>query len=207
MLIGDSHGAMLGQSLLEWQAVAGFTLTQMTGRCRPTDEREQCQQFNKFIQQQINVIKPAHLLISERWWEDDLRILPNYLQNIPANTDVWVIGPLLEFDDRPDLLFIKSQRASEVAVSRIRFKPTTTFLATGITPFYVELNPQLERVARSRGANYLSIIQLLCGPAGCAIHGAGEGEMLYTDTQHLSKAGADLVIRELARRGLLAHQR
>ena len=199
LLIGDSHSAMLWSALQSTFPNVNF-LQASASECTPfihSTGAGYCVQLMNYIYQSYLPSHPVQgILICDRWKEKNLPDLAETLQWATQHQlPVVLIGPVPEYDSAlPRLLAYAVNRNQPAFTGEHRLKELE------------ELDAKMQDLAATAWhVPYVSLYQAICDHSECREYADDGGNIpLMTDADHLSRPGAMLVVRQLARRGKFA---
>jgi peptidoglycan/LPS O-acetylase OafA/YrhL len=185
LIFGDSLAAHLYYGFA--RNYSGIKISQATASgCRPipgTEGEPNCLAIrNKIFSDILPVTKFDAIVVSAYWFNDDWKSFPALVSNLQqyAKT-VYLVGPTVRyFNDLPILLARQVQ-------GRIRGTPADWLLG-GLR----QTDQVFRRAAESAGADYLSVLDVLC-PKDCATTDPATGTPIQFDTAHFTKEGSDFV--------------
>lgn len=210
LLWGDSHAAHLyaGLASLQAQAPQPWDIVQWTaGSCPPSDqalvgEGQLCAPRRTEALRQVASLAPDTVIVAGAWLryvrngqdEADLaRILARTLAGLRQRgmRHIALVGPGPTWPNSlpADLLRHMVRHRSEHLPRRWG----------QVDPIARSLDNALRAAARSTGADYLSMLELLCDDSGCLTSMDGDEshlELLFRDQDHLTRAGSILVARQ-----------
>ncbi|MGQ0618715.1 MAG: acyltransferase family protein [Panacagrimonas sp.] len=190
VLIGDSHGSAIRSGLAAQNPEAHLMMLGATG-CRPTmvhsrDDSPRCTRIMDSIFAAL--LGPAEfdaVIIAGRWRPIDLPRVRQVIETLRERGHrVIVLGPIVEYDTGlPRLLAL--------AVEYDRKDLPAQHLKRKLW----KLDADLAKVVRDSGAEYASLIGLIC-PDQCTTY-APDGTPLQFDYGHLAKAGSSYVAQRM----------
>ena len=185
VLLGDSHAAHLwpGLALLEPEVkILQATHTGCRPLVYPADAQDaSCRSFFRSV---ILDWLPSHpistVVLAGRWEWYDLPLLEQTLMSLSrSGQHVVVVGPIQRYTASLLKLLIRAGRSDDPAL----------LLANGRVSQPFELDPAMRALTARSGAQYISLIDELCTPAGCRTLTSG-GAPLQFDTSHLTVDGS-----------------
>ncbi|HWS61739.1 MAG TPA: acyltransferase family protein [Steroidobacteraceae bacterium] len=184
LLLGDSHAAHLWFGLNATFTGANF-LQATAADCLPTithnfNESSRCVQImddvykDLLVRQQID-----RVLLSAKWRADTL-------DNVPATLDwlnehriqVTLFGPVASYDSPVPRLLVRAMRASDPDLPQHHRDESIRVL-----------DAQMRLLAKSRGVEYVSMIDLFCSDIYCAVADATGSPLLF-DGEHFTMNGS-----------------
>ncbi|HVT55207.1 MAG TPA: acyltransferase family protein, partial [Xanthobacteraceae bacterium] len=206
LLWGDSHAAHLVPAFRALQKeTSGFRLARYTAAGCPAvlaemPEGKECAEVNRFVMDRISALKPDIVVIAGFWYR---YTLPKSKKNF------WMLDPSALADT---VRRIKSAGVKQVVfVGELPawkiFQPVISaelLVKTGEVPERTKLrlnqrslsiDREIKAKVTGAGATFISPVDLLCDSRGCAIK-AGESPV-YVDKDHLTAAGAQLLVRPI----------
>ncbi len=194
LLMGDSYAAHLWHGLST--AFPEVNIMQATGAgCTPLLDRSftpLCDAMMRFLfSDYLPRHKPDGLILSARWLGSDLGQVARLLDwAADHGLRVVLIGPLMRYDDLlPRLLAYSVENGDPRLADEHRIDLR-------------RLDEDMRRLARLKGAAYVSLLDLLCQGTSCETF-AAPGVPLQFDDGHLSRAGSLFVAERLRAAGLL----
>ncbi len=206
LLWGDSHAGHLYPGLLSLKNSKEFDLAQWTtGNCPPTftriaNEAEACPAKRAIAVQMLQQSPPDIVLISADW--------ELYLKQKTAQEIVDAVGEsvrrLKGFGVKRVIVFgpgptWRTSLASDLFTYMVRTKSEKLPERLGhIAPEIWRLDAAMAAQAKASGADYFSVLNLLCNAEGCMTLGGRKTEkpdLLFFDRDHLSVTGSKLVIK------------
>jgi peptidoglycan/LPS O-acetylase OafA/YrhL len=195
LLLGDSHSAMLLPGISSVSSGVNIMQASASG-CGPFIHpagSPACIKMMTFIYRDYLLSHPVQgLILEKRWVQGDLGKLTETLEWTKAHgIPVILFGPTPEYDaplprleaysvawDRPDLA--KQHRVAGAE----------------------SLDKEFQSLAASRQVPYVSLYRAICGSENCTEYADTRHTIpLMDDTNHLTSAGSQLVIRRLVDRG------
>jgi hypothetical protein len=201
---GDSHAAMLVQSLSHFATRRGVAVAQFTsGRCAPviqTNPRAQpwCNDHVAIAAERIAALAPATVVLAASWMSTGER---KALNEIPATVRrlraagvkrIVLVGPEPDWHKPLPVTIARFMRDTETDAVPSR-------MTEGLTPGLEEMDKRAEAVADEADVEYVSPLRAFCNRAGCMTTVPGDSFVLTAwDTSHLTKeAAAYLVSAEM----------
>jgi hypothetical protein len=194
LIWGDSHAGRLYTGFSEDRdgQVAQFT----RDACRPSfgTNSTVCERSNNDIVNKIAELKPNKLIIFAFWADlanseelkrSQMSSLARAVNELRKSVKhIVILGPApLWSPDLPTQVY-ENWKSSGKILDRIR--PSNVD--------YQQLDSDLATVARTVGAQFISVYSAMCNEAGCITHGSSpRGELISWDYGHLTKAGANFV--------------
>lgn len=194
LIWGDSHAGRLYTGFSEDRdgQVAQFT----RDACLPSfgTNSTVCERSNNDIVNRIAELKPDKLIIFAFWTylinSEELRrsqmssLARAVVELRKSVKQIVILGPAPYWSpDLPTRVY-ENWKSSGTILDRIR--PSDVG--------YKQLDSDLAAVARTSGAQFISIYNAMCNEAGCITHGSSpKGELISWDYGHLTKAGANFV--------------
>jgi peptidoglycan/LPS O-acetylase OafA/YrhL len=198
LLIGDSHAAQLWYGLSQLlpdvrvlQATAAGCVPEFAQTARLAAS---CTELMDYMYKDYLVHNHVdRLLLAARWNKRDFPNIEQVLSWARQRAiPVTIFGPMVEYNlALPRVLAYGAQQGDP--------KISEKYLVRGDD----ELDRALRALAREYGAKYISLVDILCTPAGCATT-AEDGSPLEFDTDHVTKAGSLLLIRKAIAAGQLS---
>jgi peptidoglycan/LPS O-acetylase OafA/YrhL len=200
LLLGDSHAAELWAGLSS--VYPGIHFLQATAAdCFPVTHHRlgEAQYCTRAIDGTLHGFLSTHkvdrVLLAARWKAD-------YLPEIAATLDwfasehipVTLIGPTVEYDSPLPRLLLTAQRTHHADIVGAHWDHSL-----------LELDRRLGTLASEHGANYISMIDLLCPDSSCATTDP-QGDPLISDREHFTLEGAKLVAREMKAQALIPYR-
>ncbi len=208
---GDSHARSLALGFASLSRADHFGLAIYTASgCPPIIDfsvaiRPNCQAINDFVLDRIRALRPKTVVLSAFWalyngyggWS---ALDEEKLKNTLALLKEANIPNVVVFGNVPTYLIPQPRIGVE------------KFVSQRINRTYYQFNPDSKRadekiraIANAAKVGFVSPIDLLCDRDGCLISSsAAELNPIAWDYGHLTKAGADLLLREATRGGALA---
>lgn len=198
LLLGDSHSAMLWSALSSTLPDANV-MQASTAACEPSLHPSGASDCRKMMSYIFDTYLPTHsvqdIFVVGRWQKKDIGPLAAVVawakqHNIP----VAVFGPVPEYDaPLPRLL------AYSIAWS----KPNLASQHLVAGPRY--LDEEMQYMATNTWhVPYVSLYEAICGTKECTQYADASHQIpLMSDTDHLSRFGADLVVKRLIEEGEL----
>jgi hypothetical protein len=202
LLWGDSHAAQLYPGLVELGKQSDFDLIQWTAAgCPPTLvswslEENGCQERRAWILAQMRVVAPDTVLMAARWElyaERDMS--RDKVVRAVSDDIVWLrslgVRRIVVFGPGPawnaslptDLFRYMIHRHTEHVPERLGTVPEDVW----------QLDQLLAAQAATRGAQYMSVLNWFCNPAGCRTLGKESErrpDLLFRDQDHLTPSGS-----------------
>ncbi len=211
LLWGDSHAASLYQGLSGLAKTRGVPLTQLNqSACAPLldwrySTRLNCQSINDRIINEVAENQYQTIILHSMWFsekkpaafaeiETALAATIRRIKTVSPESQVVVIANTPRWYISAERAFAKAEDKGLVKAGQI------TAAAAVVLP---ELEAGLQRAATKEGAKFIAPSQYLCEAGGqeyrsCLLSKDGTREgMLYTDADHLSKTGADLLVEKM----------
>jgi peptidoglycan/LPS O-acetylase OafA/YrhL len=206
ILWGDSQAAQLVPGLRSLQSdTDAFRFAQFpTGSCPPVLAakvltRPRCDEINNFVLEKIRETKPDVVVMAGIWlsyqldlkrWRFDPSELAETVRMIQAAGAKRVVfmGQLPTWKISPLKVMIELFRQTHNIPDR------TTL---DLEPRSLAVDDLLRPVIAATGAVYISPSEYLCDQTGCVIQ--IEAGPAYFDTDHLTVAGSDLLIRQISK--------
>jgi peptidoglycan/LPS O-acetylase OafA/YrhL len=194
LLLGDSHAADLAPGLAE--ALPGANVQQATGAsCRPllavrSSPLRHCSELmGEMFDRHLRRARPERIILSANWNGDALEPLFETVRALRrSGQSVLVVGPAVAYDNAaPRLLLLARRRHDQGLPARHLYRALFGF------------DRAMAARAAKEGVPYLSLLDALCGRAGC-VEWAQGAPLLY-DTDHFTREGsryvAPLIVRAL----------
>lgn len=210
LLWGDSHAAHLyaGLAALQAQAPQPWAIAQWTaGSCPPSDqalvgEGRLCAQRRSDALRQVASLAPETAILAGAWvryvrgGQDEAALAHTLTRTLiglrrQGARHLVLVGPGPSWPTSlpADLLHHLVRHRSEQLPRRWGRVDERTR----------SLDHALRQAARAAGADYLSMLELLCDDSGCLTHRVeddGRPDLLFRDQDHLTRAGSLLVARQ-----------
>lgn len=201
MIWGDSHAAAIYPGLVKLQTQGNFQIAQYNAtRCpsifgyvspNPDWKNENCIALNETVRKQIHRLHPNTLIITAFWEYYALDSLPKTIQTLKKDgiKNIIVIG---------DVPFAKVELGSYISTNWGK-KEAVTHRANIFLEDKARLSDKkLKEVLLSAGVTYVSVVDALCDSEGClTLVDETNPELTYIDTNHLSPAGAMVVLQSV----------
>lgn len=203
MVWGDSHAKYLTPGLMELQKENRFEVMQLSASdCPPVLNvneylfRIQCDQISRLAMEMIGKLKPQLLIIGSTYREPRYFWDPNYFEEkfsktirhihqLSDKTNIIVIGPVPRWFPSPQSSALHDWIWTS-PLSRKKFLPIKG-KATRLTQF----DELLEKMAKSRGFQYISAWNVICNEEGCLNRvGPTHNDFIAFDYGHFSKSGS-----------------
>jgi peptidoglycan/LPS O-acetylase OafA/YrhL len=214
LLWGDSHAAQLYPGLIELRKQSAFDLVQWTAAgCPPTlvawsAEQRGCQQRRAWVLAGMRDLAPDTVLMAARWeLYLSLGISRDNIMKAVADDIAWLrslgVRRIVVFGPGPawnvslpiDLFRYMRLRRIEHVPERLGTVPEALW----------QLDELLGAQAAAGGAQYMSVLNWFCNPAGCRTLG-NESErrpdFLFLDHDHLTPSGSRDLMSAAARKVL-----
>ena len=194
LLIGDSHAAHLWSGLHDtWPGIA--VLQANASGCKPVLRPTGAARCTALMDDVFGRFLPAHhvdaIILAALWEPSDVPALRETLAGLRPHADkVYVIGPMPRYDEPLSTLLAESLLAHDPAL-----------LATHRLKGTGALDASIEAVV-APWATYVSVYRALC-PNDACLTVAAKDVPLQFDYHHLTKPGADLLMRRLRDSGAL----
>ena len=199
LLLGDSHSAML------WSALASSlkdanVMQASVAACEPSlhpSSGPNCRMMMDYIfHNYLESHRVQGMLIAGRWEDKDMGALSGVVSWAKEHgLPVTVFGPVPEYDAPLPRLLAYSIAWNEP-------KLPSQHLVAGSRSLDTEMQ---HMAADTWRVPYVSLYQAICGADGCVEYADPTREIpLMGDTDHLSRLGASLVVRELVEKGVLS---
>jgi peptidoglycan/LPS O-acetylase OafA/YrhL len=193
LVIGDSHAADLWSGLVQVHPEVNFLQATASG-CKPVLHPQgiaRCTSVMNYVFKQF--LPHTHLnaiIISARWENHDVAAVKQTAEALRPYADrVVVLGPIVEYDELLPRLLARSLYDNDPhLMARHREgaqRKTDRLLADALT---------------APGISYVSIYDALCD--GSCVVWANPDTPLMFDTDHLTQAGARLLVRRIGLRGV-----
>ncbi len=206
VLWGDSHAAALYPGLRAEVAHAprGYRLAQFTaaacppGWNAPVRDNPHCREVSAFVLDRIAALRPSKVVLAANWAVDGDAsgqpapndVLRQAIAELHARgvQDIVVVGPLPHWHVAPPRILLRAWGASQDLPDRNAADLDTR-------DFY--LDSELESLALSLGAVYVSPMKSLCNPLGCLLSLREGGQLHATafDQTHLTATGSRWLIK------------
>ena len=193
LLIGDSLAAHLWPGLRA--ALPDGELRQLTfGGCPPIARSLEsaepgCRKVTAAVLEALSAYRYDVVLVAARWKATDLpqieAMLATLRQRIPR---VVLVGPIVEYRrGLPEIL--EESTAPERAVVKYRSVPAS-------------LDRRMRLLAKDLGAEYVSLVDLMCRREGCVIYDTA-GKPIQWDNAHLTVSGSIQIIEQAVASGAI----
>lgn len=203
MIWGDSHAASLYRGFEKLGNSLNFSVSQFSaGGCPPIldfyiTNTKKCIQSNKFVFEQIKILKPDILVLSANWemydskkstWEDldiekfNMTIKKIKLLGIP---NIIIIGQL------------PSYYVNQINMLRKKFlwSKVNTITYKNFSSSAKPADEKMKNLSLNLGINFISPIEILCQPVGCLISIPGDNiTPLSFDGAHLTTNGSEFLV-------------
>ena len=202
VLWGDSHAAALYPGLQAYQGNYDFRIAQFsTSRCPPIIDfvsadpglhNPQCVPVNRFVLSKIEELRPKAVIMTAYWNIYD----PNGLEaTLIALTQlgvehIVVVGDVPIWRAPPSRVVLDAYRQTNSQTL-----PTRVTSDQFVLPRESDL--AVARSARSASAGFVSLLDGLCDSTTCIA--MANGYLAYSDRDHLSPPGAELVVGHVFR--------
>lgn len=207
LLWGDSHAGHLYPGLQSEASSLGFRIAQWTmGSCPPTlsmlvGEGTLCNSRRRFIHDQLDKGTPETAIVAAYW--------QNYLQQ---NTEAQVRAAVIETvtalhrsGSKRVLLFgpgpiwnvsLQAELLRHMLLTHVYRVPSRLKPQNGDSS---RVDAEMSAIAKEAGAEYVSVLSVLCNEQGCLTSKPGPHlELLYFDGSHLNVTGSELLMRATA---------
>lgn len=202
LLWGDSYAAHLYSGAT---AVLGdhYRIVQRTAAsCPPilgleVDQRPHCRDINDRIHEWVRRERPARVLLSAKW----TKFAPAEIVPVTAKlqatithlraegvTGLTLVGPFPVWKDSlvKQLYKFALLRKPQALPARMTF---------GLDPYFRQLDPNFEAVARATGVEYVSPARILCNESGCLTRMGDAADTLASfDEGHLTRMASQYVV-------------
>ncbi|GLR72893.1 acyltransferase family protein [Agaribacter marinus] len=190
VLLGDSHAAMFYGSLVENYPQYNWIQINASG-CRPLlkakGETRCTDMMNWFYSEKLLEESFDVILISARWREDDLTYLEATMNALSLNSSKTILlGPIVEYDTALPLLLARSvllNKSLNLSDSVIKNKFT--------------LNEKMKDMVPHLNSIYYDLNEIMCDDNMLCKYRTDPNSPIQFDYGHLTKQGADEIIREL----------
>ena len=188
LLLGDSQAADLWTGLRDrWQAT-NFLQATASG-CRPLLGATGASRCTLMMHEMLHDYLPNHrldgVILSALWEPDDLAPLTATIAYLkPLVGKVTVFGPVPRYDEPLATLLAKSLQHDDLSTVRRHELP-------GVS----ELDSQMRELV-TPVASYVSTYEAMCPAGRCRLF-AAQGVPMQFDYHHLTKEGAELVMRRI----------
>jgi peptidoglycan/LPS O-acetylase OafA/YrhL len=196
LLLGDSHAADLWYGLDATFPAINF-LQATAADCYPTvahslGERSYCTRLMDGIFQKFLIAHSVdEVVISARWTAAEMpRLSATLLWLKDRHIAATVLGPVAIYDGPLPRLMIIGARKGKPNAADSHWDYSLR-----------QLDAQLAQVARNAGANYISMLDLLCRQSAC-LTTDDQGLPIYPDAEHFTGEGSLIVAQRLKDRGL-----
>jgi peptidoglycan/LPS O-acetylase OafA/YrhL len=198
LLLGDSHSAMLWSALSSSLRDANV-MQASTAACEPSLHPSGPPDCRKMMVYIFQTYLPAHpvqdMFIVGRWQEKDMDALTAVIAWAKQHqVPVTVFGPVPEYDGPlPRLL------AYSIAWNQPNLTSQHLVVSSGA------MDAEMQNMAATIWhVPYISLYREICGAEGCVEYAdAAHRVPLMTDTDHLTRLGASLVVQRLVDKGEL----
>jgi peptidoglycan/LPS O-acetylase OafA/YrhL len=195
LVLGDSHSAHIFNALRNNFPGHNFLQASASG-CRPLvpiSGEKRCTDLIKFIYEDfMPKQKIEGLILSGRWANSDLpKILPtvNFLKTFVSQ--IYIIGPTVEFRPSMPVLITKLKSADEISSTKIR-----KFADDG----RLKLSDAIAHELKNSHAIYVPIFQEICTESSCMVTVKGNVPIIW-DYGHFTLEGSDLIVKNLIHAG------
>lgn len=188
---GDSHAAALSFGLRsDFSNVSQYTAS----GCPPllgvaVSWRPMCEAINKFVGQEVAILKPRAVLLHSNWllYNDQnipvsLRATIDFIKDRSPDTEIFVLGGVPQY--APTLpTYMLNKRASLVEDLRI---------ASPSNEGVYLVDSQLKKLSLEAGVRYFSSLDSFCGGGKCLVTSRYDGDVMPMawDYGHLTSAGS-----------------
>ncbi len=208
LLWGDSHAAHLYAGLHKLQERMPFRLVQYNASsCSPLIGPDQtsgatCARIDTFVRNEIARLRPDVVVLGNRWSRDGAAVdagLKATMLFLRANgvRDVFVVGSPPRWDPNLYTVLFWFYRDHGRVPTRLQQPPTDwgNLLAS---------DHELERLASSNGAHFVSAVEVLCNEAGClTLVGPPPEGLVSPDYDHFTASGSEYFISKARSSGAL----
>jgi hypothetical protein len=209
LVVGDSHARHLLHGLRLLQDVREFRLRYEGWGCGPTPlvviksgaqwpGPNECSKLDAGARARIARLKPDIVVIAAFWliyddYVDWLREKVRFLREIGVRRIV-ILGSAPVWRERPQSLLFRAfinDQSHNIPTRLLGFSQKTR-----------SIDKELRALASAAGAgvNFVSVTDVLCDDnRGCLVRlGLSADDLVQVDTNHLSRAGSDYLVRRLA---------
>ncbi len=194
LIIGDSHAAQYWAGFQEVLPEVNFLQATASG-CKPTIGSKGADRCRSVIDHALNTFIPNAkldaIVISAYWTQgdlNDLRTTVKYLEKYVPK--VIIMGPIVTYDDFVPRLLARSEAMQDREIVR----RARSALPRQIDQAFAQAFPN------SGAIQYISVIDLLCGPTYECITLDSKGLPLQFDRAHLTAGGAAEVAKLIRQR-------
>ena len=191
LLLGDSHAEHFRRALESFDTEVSVS-TATVSACRPTLPtlgRKTCvEMMDRVYSNLIQNYDFDIVFISARWSNKVIQHMPDSIQLLKGNIErVIVVGPIISYAYSLPKLMARYGTKLEKATSikKIRYYDSTA-----------EIDSKLQKIARDNGAEYISLLDLICPGSVCQTV-TGKGTPLQWDYGHLTYDGAVELIQKM----------
>jgi hypothetical protein len=210
LLWGDSHAAHLVpafRALQKEKETRGFRLARYTAAGCPAVLAEmpggkECAEVNRFVMDRISALKPDIVVIAGFWYHYTLpkskkhfwMLNPSALADTVRRIKGAGVKQVVFVGELPAWKIFQPVISAELLITTGKV-PERTKLR--LDPRSLSIDREIKAKVTDAGATFISPADLLCDSRGCAIK-AGESPV-YVDKDHLTAAGAQLLVRPILR--------
>ena len=215
MMLGDSHSQALYQGLKPYLDSHEINLIAYPVlECTPlslNDKRPRCVDYNKWIQKQIETIKPDlvilfahHLFRAKDPYYGESLSYPAHLWKAAAKLksegikNVWIIGDIPNWKESlPHAMNFNFLRHD---------KPVPERTYVYVVRESLEMDAILRAADNQQGVEYVSLRDALCNEQGCLTNIGSEfpNDLIVMDYGHLTKNGASYLSEQLLGKKILS---
>jgi peptidoglycan/LPS O-acetylase OafA/YrhL len=200
LLMGDSHAADLWYGLNATYPTINFLQT-TASNCFPTVDHNwgEWSRCTRLTDEILHNFLPAHhvdrVVIAARWRADLLpRVSATLLWFRQRGIPVTLVGPAVVYDTPLPRLILMATRKNDLALPNKHWDRSLR-----------ELDQQMSAMAQQNGAQYVSILELLC-PQGICVTTDARGMPILSDREHFTADGSVLIARKLQSTGFWASE-
>ncbi|PJN96733.1 hypothetical protein CNY89_00820, partial [Amaricoccus sp. HAR-UPW-R2A-40] len=192
LLAGDSVAAHLSPGLAAVATDYDLDQATMVG-CRPylgNDPRLSCSRFfDTLLDEWVPQKRPDLLLLAGNWIASDAEPLRGTLEKLAASHQATVVvGPMPQYDSSPPRLLSFGTGPDRAARARAALNENLW-----------RIDAEIGEVARSTGAFYISLLDMLCPSGECPTY-ARPNVPLQFDYVHLTTEGSEVVVGKMMER-------
>lgn len=206
MTIGDSHARHLLHGLHRLQDVRQFRLRHVGWGCEAPKARgglgtwaepdpQKCDALEAQLREEVARLKPDIVLMAAFWLRYDyagwVQEKISFFRRIGVHKII-IVGSVPVWPERPQSLLLEAfdnDPSRSIPTRLLGFSQETR-----------GVDKKLREIASAQGVSFVSVSDILCDDRlGCLVRlGLSADDLVQADTNHLSRAGSDYLVRRLA---------